>query len=65
MKDDSPRLDLTMFVLLLFASIVGGTAATLTYLSTSQLPQALLAGGAALGAAFLWGRAVIKPPKTR
>ncbi|WP_431901610.1 hypothetical protein [Nonomuraea sp. bgisy101] len=54
-----------MFVLLLFASIVGGTAATLTYLSTSQLPQALLAGGAALGAAFLWGRAVIKPPKTR
>jgi hypothetical protein len=58
-----PILDLETFVLLLFAAVVGGLATALMYMSTSHVPQSLMTGGAAAGAALLWARSVIKPPK--
>lgn len=60
---DRSILDFEAFVLLLFAAIVGGLVVTLSYVSGISLPQALMAGGGSAGAALLWARAVIKPPK--
>ena len=61
--DRSPRplLDLATFVLLMFAVAVGGVVTDLTQSSGVDLPQSLLAGGAAAGAALLWARSVLGP----
>lgn len=58
-----PLVDLEVFVLLLFAAIVAGLAAYLTYASGASLHYSYLVGGGAGGAALLWARSVIKPPK--
>lgn len=60
---DRPILDLESFVLLMFATMVGYLVTTLSYESGMSLSQALLTGGGSAGAALLWARTVIKPPK--
>jgi len=60
---DRPILDLESFVLLMFATMVGYLVTTLSYESGMSFSQALLTGGGSAGAALLWARTVIKPPK--
>ena len=60
---DHPILDLESFVLLMFATMVGYLVTTLSYESGMSFSQALLTGGGSAGAALLWARTVIKPPK--
>lgn len=56
-----PLLNLEAFVLLVFAAGVGGVVATLVYVSGMGLPQAVIAGGAAVGASLLWAMALTRP----
>ncbi len=51
---------LVTFVLLLFAALVGTAAGILTHMSGVNLPQTLLASGAAAGAGLLWAMAVLR-----
>jgi hypothetical protein len=57
------RLELQTFVMLVFAVLAGGVVVVLTRMSGPGVPQSLIAGGGAAGAAFLWANAVIKPPR--
>lgn len=59
MDKEPPVLELKAFVLLLFAVLVGCAAGVLTCLSGVKAPQAVIAGGAAAGAAFLWAKSVL------
>ncbi|MEU0519735.1 hypothetical protein [Streptosporangium sp. NPDC006007] len=59
MDKESPVLELKAFVLLLFAVLVGCATGVLTCLSGVKVPQAVIAGGAAAGAALLWAKGVL------
>jgi small-conductance mechanosensitive channel len=50
--------------MLVFAVLAGGVVAVLTHMSGLGVPQSLIAGGGAAGAAFLWANSVIKPPQS-
>ena len=62
MNDSQPALDPYTLVILLIALVIGGTTGALTYWAQGSLPESLLAGGAATGAAMLWGPAIFKRP---
>lgn len=63
--DDELKLSTEVFLCLFFAGVVGGLVTALTYMSDMSLSKAVIAGGAAAGAAFVWARSVIGPKNRR
>lgn len=54
--------DLQVFVMMMFAGLVGGATAVLMYVADTGLPGALIAGSVAPGIAFVWIPKMIKQP---
>lgn len=63
--DDEVNLSTEVFLCLFFAGAVGGLVTVLAYMSDVSMPKAVIAGGAAAGAAFIWARSVISSKKRR